>query len=81
MVDVALSAYTRSFERATTKTQVIDFIYDRLKGYCLDQGYAADEFEAVMSVKPAEPLDFMQRLKAVKTFRQLPEAESFGGNQ
>lgn len=76
LVDVALSAYTHPFERATTKTQVVDFIYDRLKGYCLDQGFAADEFEAVMSVKPAEPLDFMQRLKAVKTFRQLPEAES-----
>jgi len=30
----------------------------------------------VMTVKPAEPLDFMQRLAAVKAFRQLPEADS-----
>jgi len=29
-----------------------------------------------MSVNPAEPLDFIQRLQAVKAFRQLPEAES-----
>jgi glycyl-tRNA synthetase beta chain len=42
----------------------------------LDKGYSADEFDAVISVNPAEPLDFMQRLAAVKAFRQLPEAES-----
>ena len=58
-----------------TSDRVIDFIFERLKGYCLDHGYTADEFDAVIAVKPPEPLDFMQRLKAVKAFRQLPEAE------
>lgn len=76
LVETALGAFTHDFDRDKTKAQVVDFIYDRLKGYCLDQGYVADEIEAVMSVKPAEPLDFMQRLQAVKAFRQLPEAES-----
>ena len=60
----------------TTSDRVIDFIFERLKGYCLDQGYTADEFDAVIAVNPAEPLDFMRRLQAVKAFRQLPEAES-----
>ncbi len=63
-------------DQSATADRVIDFIFDRLKGYCLDQGYSADEFDAVIAVKPAEPLDFMQRLHAVKAFRQLPEAES-----
>ncbi len=58
-----------------TSDRVIDFIFERLRGYCLDHGYTADEFDAVNAVKPAEPLDFIQRLKAVKAFRQLPEAE------
>ena len=62
--------------RARTAILVEDFVFDRLKGYCLDKGYSADEFDAVMTVKPADPLDFMQRLAAVKAFRQLPEAES-----
>ena len=66
----------QSSDQPTTSDRVIDFIFDRLKGYCLDHGYTADEFDAVMAVKPAEPLDFMQRLQAVKAFRQLPEAES-----
>jgi len=51
------------------------FYFERLRGYCLDHGYTADEFDAVIAVKPSEPLDFIQRLKAVKAFRQLPEAE------
>jgi glycyl-tRNA synthetase beta chain len=63
-------------DQSATADRVIDFIFDRLKGYCLDQGYTADEFDAVITVRPAEPLDFMQRLQAVKSFRQLPEAES-----
>ncbi len=29
-----------------------------------------------MTLLPAEPLDFIQRLQAVKAFRQLPEAQS-----
>ncbi len=60
----------------TTSDRVIDFVFERLKGYCLDHGYTADEFDAVIAVKPTEPLDFVQRLQAVKAFRQLPEAES-----
>ncbi|UOA07234.1 glycine--tRNA ligase subunit beta [Methylobacter sp. S3L5C] len=68
--------FTHSFDVAGTQTAVIDFVFDRLKGYCLDKGYSADEFDAVMTVKPVDPLDFMQRLAAVKAFRQLPEAES-----
>jgi glycyl-tRNA synthetase beta chain len=62
--------------RSKTAILVEDFIFDRLKGYCLDKGYSADEFDAVMTVKPADPLDFMQRLAAVKAFRHTPEAES-----
>ncbi len=63
-------------DQSTTADRVIDFISDRLKGYCLDHGYTADEFDAVLALTPAEPLDFMQRVQAVKAFRELPQAES-----
>ena len=76
LLSVALTAFTHNFDRETTQTSVVDFVFDRLKGYCLDQGFSADEFDAVMTLSPAEPLDFMQRLQAVKSFRQLPEAQS-----
>ena len=53
---------------------IFDFIFERLRGYCLDKGYAPDEIDAVMAVNPTQPLDFMKRLQAVKAFRQMPEA-------
>jgi glycyl-tRNA synthetase beta chain len=76
VIAFSLTLFTHAFDVASTQTAVIDFVFDRLKGYCLDKGYSADEFDAVMTVKPVDPLDFMQRLAAVKAFRQLPEAES-----
>ena len=72
----ALEQFAHSFDKTATHTAVVEFIFDRLKGYCLDKGYSADEFDAVMTLAPAEPLDFMQRIAAVKAFRQLPEADS-----
>ncbi|MGJ0483919.1 MAG: glycine--tRNA ligase subunit beta [Methylomicrobium sp.] len=76
LIDFALYQFKHSFDIDATRLAVTDFVFDRLKGYCLDQGYTADEFDAVISVNPSEPLDFIQRLAAVKTFRQLPQAES-----
>ncbi|MDD2863808.1 MAG: glycine--tRNA ligase subunit beta [Methylococcales bacterium] len=73
--DKVVTEFNESGQQENAKL-VIDFIFERLKGYCLDKGFTADEFEAVLAVNPAEPLDFMQRLQAVKAFRQLPEAES-----
>ncbi|MEI6747137.1 MAG: glycine--tRNA ligase subunit beta, partial [Methylococcaceae bacterium] len=76
LVEFALSLFEHEFDKTKTQTLVTDFVFERLKGYALDKGFTADEFEAVLAVNPAEPLDFMQRLQAVKAFRQLPEAES-----
>jgi glycyl-tRNA synthetase beta chain len=62
--------------------QVMSYFYDRLRGYTQDQGFKADEFEAVLAVKPSKPLDFIQRLEAVAAFRQLEQAESLAaGNK
>jgi glycyl-tRNA synthetase beta chain len=76
LIDYSLTLYSHEFKLEDTRSAVTDFVFDRLKGYCLDRGYTADEFDAVISVHPAEPYDFMQRLAAVKAFRLLPEAES-----
>lgn len=76
LIDVALAQFNHEFDKAKTKLLLTDFIFERLKGYSFDKGFRVDEFEAVISVKPTQPLDFMQRLQAVKGFRQLPEAVS-----
>jgi len=76
LLDAALAQFTHSFDKTETRQKVIAFIFDRLKGYCLDQGYSSDEFEAVLAVKPSKPFDFSLRIRAVQGFRRLPEAES-----
>ena len=76
LIAVASTLFTHEFDHAATQKLVADFIFERLKGYCLDKGFSADEFEAVLAVNPTQPYDFMQRLQAVKAFRQLPEADS-----
>ena len=76
VIDVALAQFNHQFDKSEIKQLLSDFMFERLKGYCLDKGYSADEFDAVISVRPTQPLDFVQRLNAVKEFRQLPEAES-----
>lgn len=76
LIKLSLSQFSHDFDQQKTQQLVVDFVFDRLKGYSSDHAYKADEFEAVKQVKPSKPLDFMQRLQAVKAFRKLPEAES-----
>jgi glycyl-tRNA synthetase beta chain len=76
LLDAALAQFSHSFNKTETRQKVTGFIFDRLKGYCLDQGYSSDEFEAVLAVSPTQPWDFMLRIRAVQSFRALPEAES-----
>ncbi len=75
-IDFALQQFSHDFELDKVRPLVIQFIYDRLKGYSLDHGYTADEFDAVLAVMPEKPYDFQRRLQAVQNFRKLPEAES-----
>lgn len=51
-----------------------DFIFDRLRGYYADLGVPAQQFEAVLELKPASLTDFDARLKAIAEFARLPEA-------
>lgn len=76
LVKHALAQLTYADITEKTDNNVIDFLNDRLRGYCLERGYQVDEFDAVKAVTPTRPVDFMRRLDAVKTFRNLPEADS-----
>ena len=50
------------------------FIYDRLAGSLREQGYSAQEVEAVLALQPQRLADVTQRLQAVRAFAVLPEA-------
>lgn len=52
------------------------FIYDRLAGSLKEQGYQAQEIDAVLSLMPDQLAEIPKRLDAVRAFSTLPEAES-----
>ncbi len=54
--------------------KLIDFVYDRLAGSLREQGYSAQEVEAVLALKPQRLAEVPKRLDAVRTFAALPEA-------
>ena len=50
------------------------FIDDRLSGSLREQGYTAQEVEAVLALKPQRLGDVAKRLEAVRAFATLPES-------
>ncbi|MDR0529830.1 MAG: glycine--tRNA ligase subunit beta [Zoogloeaceae bacterium] len=52
------------------------FLYERLSGLLREEGYSAQEVEAVLSQKPQRLGEIPRRLAAVRAFSKLPEADA-----
>ena len=72
----SLDLYADVFAPDDCHQQIFAFIHERLRVYCLNEGFAFDCIDAVAAVRPASPLDFVQRLHAISRFIQMPEAVS-----
>ncbi|MDB5860352.1 MAG: glyS [Ramlibacter sp.] len=59
-----------------TAEQLSDFIYERLAGTLREQGYSAQEVDAVLALRPQRLGDVAKRLAAVRAFAALPEAQA-----
>ena len=59
-----------------TEQVLSDFIYERLAGSLRDQGYSAQEVDAVVSLRPQRLGDIPKCLAAVRAFAELPESAS-----
>lgn len=57
-----------------TAQQLTEFIYERLAGSLREQGYSAQEVDAVLALRPQRLGDVAKRLAAVRAFAALPEA-------
>jgi glycyl-tRNA synthetase beta chain len=68
----AVPAFGSKIEDATPA--LADFIYDRLAGSLREDGYSAQEIDAVLALRPQRLVDVAQRLQAVRAFAALPEA-------
>lgn len=59
-----------------TQSTLLDFFSDRLAVSLREQGYTAQEVDAVLALAPTRLGDVPKRLAAVRTFASLPEAAS-----
>ncbi|PUE45275.1 glycine--tRNA ligase subunit beta [Limnohabitans sp. 2KL-51] len=53
---------------------LIDFVYDRLSGSLREQGFSAQEVDAIMALRPSRLGQVNQCLSAVRAFAALPES-------
>lgn len=57
-----------------TAALLTSFLYERLAGLLREQGYSAQEVEAVLALQPPRLGEVSRRLAAVRSFAGLPEA-------
>lgn len=70
----AVPAFGDKIQDATA--QLEDFFFDRLSVSLREQGYTAQEVEAVLALRPQRLSDVQKRLEAVRAFAALPEAQA-----
>jgi glycyl-tRNA synthetase beta chain len=75
-LNALLAAATAAFgERIVDATSALtDFIFERLAGSLREQGFSAQEVDAVLALRPQRLGDVPKRLAAARIFAALPEA-------
>ena len=77
LVDAAATAFVTLIDwRQDTRAALLGFFADRLAVSLRDQGYSAQEVDAVLALNPTRLGDVPRRLEAVRAFAALPEAAS-----
>jgi len=56
--------------------ELLNFLYERLRGLLRERGYSVNEVEAVVAPQPDTLTNLIERLDAVRAFALLPEAEA-----
>jgi glycyl-tRNA synthetase beta chain len=72
LVNLAFGRFPNALSDASEQLMV--FIMDRLAGSLREQGYSAQEVDAVLALCPQRLGDVAKRLAAVRAFAALPEA-------
>jgi glycyl-tRNA synthetase beta chain len=76
LINTATKQFPGELGAAKISDDLFVFMMERLRAWYLDADYDVHVFEAVLARQPARPLDFDQRMRAVRAFRDLPEADS-----
>ncbi|MCB5191430.1 glycine--tRNA ligase subunit beta [Methylobacillus arboreus] len=76
LLEQALSVFQHDFDQTAVLQALDEFIYDRLASSLREDGYSAQEIDAVLALKPQLISDIRSRLSAVRAFAALAEAPS-----
>ena len=62
----------------TLPDEIYDYMMERLRAWYLESnaGMTTEMFDAILDTRPASPLDFDDRLRALEAFLKLPDAAS-----
>jgi glycyl-tRNA synthetase beta chain len=69
LLEFAAMQFRTGMLSAGAVEEVYEFLLDRLRPFLRDRGHAADEIEAVLSLKPARFNEIPPRLAALRVFR------------
>ncbi len=72
----AVAGFGANALKAGEVAKVYGFVLDRLRSYLRETGFTADEIDAVLEQNPTRIDLVVPRVKAVREFRSLPEAQS-----
>ena len=68
------TGYVKRVIAKDTLAAILEFIFERFTGFLREQGFRAQEIEAVLALRPMRLGDVAARLSAVRAFADLPEA-------
>jgi len=74
LIAAAEAAFAHQHRTTPVAAPLAAFIADRLAGLLREQGYSAQEVDAVLALRPGRLGDIPRRLEAVRSFAALPEA-------
>src|SRR5207244_11463682 len=76
LLELAFASFAAGAGVSPRREALLDFIYERLRGYLRDLGYTANQVAAVVESRPAVIADLPIRLAAVRQFESLEEAQA-----
>ena len=76
LLALGLQAFSTVPVVSDARPELIEFLYDRLRGVLRETGASAHEVEAVVAQQPTRIDTVPLQLAAVRAFMELPEAES-----
>ena len=74
LVDAAFAVFALETVDTSASAKVVEFIFDRLANQLREQGYSAQQVDAVLALQPDQLNQVPKRLAAVRAFAALPES-------